>query len=208
MKKLNKAGFGIIEWFIILLIILLLIILGWWVLQGSKKSNSSNATPSSAEQSKNEKAAKKSEPKKQAYLEIKEWSIKLPLSDNILGAYYVIRDPNPSDPAEYVDIFDSGFDGTTNKNGVACKDASFPLFVIGRVKNEDLDKIEGPDKDGYKKLPLSETHQFNGAGSHQAYPVCADLTPNGNQTLDQTVVDVFTLKVKALEDSYTKVTKL
>ncbi|HLC91776.1 MAG TPA: hypothetical protein VJC09_01870 [Candidatus Saccharimonadales bacterium] len=208
MKKLNKAGFGIIEWFIILLIILLLMIIGWWITQNSNKSSSSKATPSSSQQSNKSKTADKSEPKKQAYLEIKEWGIKLPLSSDISGAHYVIRDPNPGDPAEYVDIFDGGFDATKNKNGVACKDDNFPLFVIGRVKNEDLDKIEGPDKDGYKKLPLSATHQFNGAGSHQAYPVCADLTPNGTQTLDQTVVDVFDLKVKALEDAYAKVSKL
>jgi len=206
MKKLNRAGFGIIEWLIILLIIFLLIFLGRWISQKSSKSNSPKSTPSSGQQS--EKTPAKSQPQKVNYLEIKEWGIKLPIGSNITGAYYVIRDPNPSDPAEYVDIFDSAFDATKNKNGVACKDDKFPLLVIGRVKNEDLDKIEGPDKDGYKKLPLSATHQFNGTGSHQAYPACADLTPNGNQTLDQTVVDVFDLKLKALEDSYTKVDNL
>lgn len=211
MKKLNKNQSGFSMEFIILLILLLILlaILGWWVWSQNKKNNNStpqSSTPSSKQSDKAE--SKPPPPPAVKYLEIKEWGLKMPISDDITGAYYTVRPVNANDPAEYVDIFDGGFDKTANSNGVKCLDKDFPLFVIGRVKQIDLAKVEGPDASGYKKLAVSDTYLFNGSEAHQAYPVCANLTPNGNFTEDKTVLDALKVKQTAITAAYSKIVKL
>ena len=206
MKKLNQKGFGVIEWLLLLIILIILALIGWWGSQQSK-SNNSSSTPESSQQSKKTEPAK-TEPKAVKYLEIKEFGIKMPLGDEITGAYYVIRAQTQGDPAEYADIFDAGFDGTANKNGVKCKDASFPLFVVGRVKQADLAQVGEQDKDSYKQLAVSNVYLFSGTEAHQANPVCSDLTPNGNYTADTAVMDTLTAKQKAITAAYSKVAKL
>lgn len=210
MKKLNKNQSGFSMEFIILLILLLILlaILGWWVWSQSKsKDNSSTpATPASKKADKEE--SKPAPPPSVKYLEIKEWGLKMPIGDDITGAYYTVRPVNANDPAEYVDIFDGGFDKTANANGVKCLDKDFPLFVIGRVKQTDLAKVEGPDASGYKQLAVSNTYLFNGSEAHQAYPVCANLTPNGNFTEDKTILDVLKVKQTAITTAYSKIVKL
>lgn len=204
MKKLNQKGFSpaII---ILLLLILILAIIGWWVANQSGKDNSSSNDQPTASANKPQKA----EEEQTKYLEIKEFGIKLPLSDNIETAYYEVREQVQADPAEYVEIFDKGFDGTKNKNGDTCKDTNFPLFVIGRVKSADLDKIEGPDKGGYVKLAFINNYLFYGAPAAQADPMCMNLTPNGpSVTTDANVEKIYKQKRTEITDSYKSVEKL
>lgn len=205
MKKFYKNQSGFSAAFIILLILLLILlaILGWWV---KNQSSSSSSSPSSSNKSNNTKKSKPAA--KTKYLEIKEWGLKMPIGKNITGAYYTIRPKNAGDPAEYVDIYDSGFDNTANKNGVKCLDKDFPLFVIGRVSQADLAKVEGPDASGYKQLAVSNTYLFNGSEAHQAYPVCANLTPNGNFTEDKAITSALTTKQTAITAAYAKIIKL
>lgn len=211
MKKLNKNQSGFSMEFIILLILLLILlaILGWWVWGQSKSKKSSSPPPATPSSSKSDKAESKPPPPPAVkYLEIKEWGLKMPLGDDISGAYYTFRPKNAGDVGEYVDIFDAGFDSTANKNGVKCLDKTFPLFVIGRVSVADIAKVEGPDASGYKILAVSNAYQFNGSEAHQANPVCADLTPNGNYTEDKTIIDLLGVKQKAITTAYSKIVKL
>jgi|GEM_PF-1612869 len=211
MKKLhkNQLGFSIEIIILMLLLIILLAIIGWWVMSQKKQKSSApqSSTPSS-QQAEKSKTKPTPPPPAVKYLEIKEWGLKMPIGDDISGAYYTVRQSVQGDPAEYVDIFDGGFDGTANSKGVKCLDKTFPLFVIGRVKQADLAKVEGPDADGYKKLDVSDTYLFNGSEAHQAYPVCANLTPNGNYTEDKTIIDLLSIKQKAITTAYSKIVKL
>jgi|SRR3990167_1902136 len=210
MKKLNKNQSGFSMDFIILLILLLILLalLGWWVWSQNKKDNNSTPQSSTPASSKSD-TAKDTKPDTIKYLEIKEWGLKMPLGDDISTAYYTLRPVNANDPAQYVDIFDAGFDKTANSNGVKCLDKDFPLFVIGRVSVADLAKVEGPDASGYKLLAVSNAYQFNGSEAHQANPVCANLTPNGaNYTEDKTIMDLLTVKQKAITAAYSKIVKL
>lgn len=212
MKKFHKNQSGSMELIVLLILLfILLAILGWWVWGQSRNKNNSSPPPATPSSSKSDKANSKPAPPPPAikYLEIKEWGLKMPLGDDITGAYYTVRPASANDPAEYVDIYDSGFDKTANANGVKCLDKTFPLFVIGRVSQADLAKVEGPDASGYKQLAVSNTYQFNGSEAHQANPVCANLTPNGaNYTEDKTIIDLLTVKQKAITAAYSKIVKL
>jgi len=211
MKKLNKNQSGSMEFIILLILLLILLaILGWWVWGQQKSKKNSTPPPATPSSSKSDKAESKAQPPPAIkYLEIKEWGLKMPLGDDISTAYYTLRPVNANDPAQYVDIFDAGFDKTANSNGVKCLDKDFPLFVIGRVSVADLAKVEGPDASGYKQLAVSNAYQFNGSEAHQAYPVCANLTPNGaNFTNDNTVLNVLKVKQTAITTAYSKIVKL
>ena len=208
MRKLrkNQSGFSPLYIILLILLIILLIMLWWWI--KNKQSSNNNSASSSSQTS--EKSESKNQPEESTvkYLEIKEWGLKMPLGDDITGAYYMVRQSEQGDPAEYIDIYDSGFDNTTNKNGVKCKDENFPLFVIGRVKSADIEQVMEPDKLGYKKLDISETYLFNGSEAHQSYPMCANLTPDGDFSEDNTVLGVLETKQTAITAAYSKIAKL
>ncbi len=208
MKKLNQAGF--IHWLLWLIILLLLLLLAGWKVYQSQNSSSQPASSSEKQSdSKSEAASKDDKPAAQKYMEVKEFAVKLPLSDGITGLYYVIRDKTAGDPAEYADVFDSGFDNTANSKGVKCKDSKFPLFVISRVKPADLAEVSEQDKDSYKLLAISASHQFSGVQANQAYPQCANLTPDAATTTnDKTVLDLFEAKKKDITSAYSKIEKL
>lgn len=210
MKELrkNKAGFLPIYLLLLILLIILLILMWWWI-NNKKSSDANNSSPQSSQSSEKSETENKPQESSVKYLEIKEWGLKMPLGDDITGAYYTVRQSEQGDPAEYIDIYDSGFDNTANKNGVKCKDENFPLFVIGRVKEADIDQVMEPDKLGYKKLDVSETYLFNGSEAHQSYPICANLTPDGvDFTEDKTVLDALSAKQTAITAAYSKIAKL
>lgn len=84
-KQGHQRGFGIIEIIILLVVIGLLAFAGWRVYQNNR-TKVSDAAGSSTQ---NSSTTGQSQKPDVAYLKIKEWGIKLPLSKEVNDAYYV-----------------------------------------------------------------------------------------------------------------------
>ena len=194
MKK--QKGFSTVEALLLLIILIILILLGWYV--WNQQKNNSNGNDSS-NQPATEQASKPEVKNQKTYLEIKEWGVRITLSDSTKTAYYNIRASVEGDPGEYADIFDKDFDGAKNSKGVACKDASFPLFVVARYKNGAV--VEDQTVPDLNTLPLIAGYRYSGTGSHQAYPTCYFLSEDNSQT-DANVLKTYETKRDALETDY------
>jgi hypothetical protein len=89
MQRTNakQSGFTIVEGLLIVVALVALVGGGWLVYQHTKQSATRTDAASNPNQSTQQTPA--SPAPTVAYLEIKEWSIKLPLSDSIKDAYYI-----------------------------------------------------------------------------------------------------------------------
>jgi hypothetical protein len=96
MKK-NENGFSAIEGLLVLVVVGVIGFAGWYVWQSKNKTNQSlanaNNTSTSATVPKGSKKPIEStapKPAAQQYLEIKEWNVKVPLSDEIKDLKYEV----------------------------------------------------------------------------------------------------------------------
>lgn len=87
MKK-NQLGFGAVGVVITLVVLLAIGGVGWFVFQNNKTQSTGAANDTSQD---NDDKHVRTEPKPTvAYLDIKEWGVKLALSEAIKDAYYVV----------------------------------------------------------------------------------------------------------------------
>jgi len=144
------------------------------------------------------------------FLVIKEWNVKIPLSNADSGAYYTA-------PATYglvqdVSVFDKSIDVTTNSDGKSCKDGNYPLLAISRVKVGDLASVTDPNSPNFiadtgpadfKKVTFTAQYEFAGSTHNQAGPQCLTLQSTGNITkTEPTIEPKYTAVQQALIDSY------
>lgn len=94
MKK-NEKGFSAVEVLLVLVVIGLLGGAGWYVWQSKNKNDQSTTSTSQADSKReNNKEAPKDEVATAKYLTIKEWGVRLKLSDNIANATYRFEKPD------------------------------------------------------------------------------------------------------------------
>jgi hypothetical protein len=91
----NQAGFGAIGLIVVLAAVLAIGATGWLVYQRGK-AGPTKAT-NAADQPTNSNHPLAKEPKTSATMKIKEWKVKIPLSENIKDAYYVVGSSFPKD---------------------------------------------------------------------------------------------------------------
>lgn len=90
MKKLNQKGFGFFYWLMLLILFLLLGFFGWYVYSQKKNNKAKPSSSSSQNQQQNTPAAEAK------YLVIKEWGVRVKLSDSTADAYYLIKQDAPN----------------------------------------------------------------------------------------------------------------
>src|SRR6185312_452859 len=88
MKTIKQTGFSIVEALIIVVSIAVLAGAGWAVYQHTKQSATRTDAASNPNQSTQQTTTTPPAPTV-TYLDIKEWGIKVPLSDAIKDAYYL-----------------------------------------------------------------------------------------------------------------------
>jgi len=144
-----------------------------------------------------------------AYLTIKEWHVKLPLNEGDRGAYYVMS--SESGMIQTVTIFDKSIDGLSNVKGVNCKDSTYPLLAISRIKPSDVaatQDINSPSYIGdsgpnnFKFFSFTQEYEFAAESSHQAAPRCEDINPGGDFKADPAIAANYSAITAALGKSY------
>jgi hypothetical protein len=130
MRKINSKGFSSLE--IVLLLVGLLIIIGTviYVSQATKKSNDNlNVSNQSAQ------TPPKTTTKKVDTLTIKEWGVKIGLSQDSAGDYYKADDVQPQNPPEVIAIMSKKGDAIVGPTGISCKGE--PIAHILRLPKDD-----------------------------------------------------------------------
>jgi hypothetical protein len=161
--KNNQDGFGAIEALLVCLVIIVLGATSFLVFKHSHKTSTKTAsTPASQTPAKQPTTgtiqAEQPAPK---YLTIKEWGVRLPLSDSIKDAYY-LADTNSkgSDGITkqiYVGLKSVDNDGCAviSANGVNSKGQVQAVAIIFRAKPTDEDPVTG--KPYSEKTPIGAT---------------------------------------------------
>lgn len=202
-KYTRTNGFGTLELLLILIILAIAGLIGYYIWHTQLNHSNTTKTINTGQNAASANS--------QNYLTIKEWNVKLPLSNDDLSAYYVFD--GTSGLTESVSIFDTTVDAFKNSNGVSCKDSAYPLFVVSRIKPSDIpatQDINSPNYIGdtgpnsFQAFPFTSAYQFAGEAPHQAAPKCEDLNPNGNFQDDTTVGSVYQKAEQALSTSFSK----
>jgi len=215
MELKNQKGFT--HPLMLSLVILLagiIVFTGWYVWNSSQNADNSidsadNLSETTGTKIKNTQQKSQSATKQSNnYLEIKQWGVKLPLGDSIKNAYYVLRASGP-DTVESVELFDEDFDNLKNKNGVSCKDPDFPIYVISRIKEDNMRKID-PEFYSFVISKVMDGYQQSGQTSSQSPPACAELNPSSGRDFvaDTTVTDRFQAIKNAFSEAYQDLEKI
>src|SRR5258708_23143776 len=133
----KRSGFSIVEGLIVVLVIGLLGLSSWMVYQRIKTS----ATTTGASPNVNQQTTTQPAPTV-AYLTIKEWGIKLPLSASIKDAYYAVGGNKGTDGLP--NTMWLGLTSLNSSGGNATDDNSTSFSPIGsiiRVLPTDLDPL-------------------------------------------------------------------
>lgn len=171
----------------------------WFVWQRTgQSSDNSNSQQAADSTSQDQEAPAETE----KYLVIQELGIKIPLSDQIAGAYYTFQS---DELADYVSLYDAGFDGLENANGVPCLEGGqYQIYSISRAKPENvsaLGEFAGPE---YKSFPFTDAYMYGGLGAHQSAPACSDLNASseGSYQGDENILRIVDEKEQAFTQSF------
>ena len=144
----KQLGFSVIEALLIVLVVAALAGTGYVVFHLHKSSAKNSAATGSTQTTGQQQSTTSTQPQPTAYLDVKEWGVKIPLSSAISDAYYVI----PSGMSNDADGLPSGlYLGVKSLNG-SCGDASAgntnisidkALGAITRVLPTDHDPVSG-----------------------------------------------------------------
>lgn len=133
-----QKGFSVVEAVIIILVVAVLGLGGWYVWSRSKNDSAKNKDTSTSSQAS----------QSQAYLDIKEWKIRLPLSSTTADAYYVVNTSSQDDDVQPNTVWL----GVKSLDAV-CPAANAntggkPLAGLSRTLPSDTDPVSG---DTYQK---------------------------------------------------------
>jgi|GEM_PF-1513830 len=141
MKKLNQKGFGVVEILIIIVAVGLLGVVGWLVYdrQKSKTSDTSNTQVSTTQK-------EEATVTKEKFLEIKEWSVKVPLTDQISDLSYEVtgRNLNLHDKNQPVIKF---YTARLKKANGICSENYFPVSLNRGIATDIPIMGDGPNPD-------------------------------------------------------------
>src|SRR5689334_16624142 len=114
MNRSKQAGFSIVEAVLIVAVIGIMGAAGWFVFQQNRTqsiSAASNPNPSN-----NQRFIATTPAPTVTYLTIKEWSVKLPLSDSIKDTYYTFEGSNQGTDG----LPNTAWLGLTSLNSAGC----------------------------------------------------------------------------------------
>ncbi len=212
LSNFNQKGFAAIETVLIIVIIAIIGGAGYYVYSANKKTSDTLSAASKVAQTSPAKTTKKtgaSSSTSQKYLTIQEWGVKLPLNSTDQGAYYT--GPTSEMLSEYIYVFDKSIDQTSNANGVSCKDPSYPVFTITRLKAGDVVTSTDPNSSNFlietnasmfKVFSFNKDYAYSGQSIHQSAPQCEDLNPSGDFQADTKIESKYAAIDKALLSSY------
>lgn len=145
------------------------------------------------------------------FLIIKEWGVKLPLSEGDRDMYYTLVNYK-SGIGQGAKIYSKDFNGLRNSKGTACKNADYPLFVMNRVtaaKGAQINNPDLPDYDPssglYKTYAFEQDYAFGGVHNDKIMPPCLIRSSEGEEMIsDKAASEVYNAKVKALKEGFSK----
>lgn len=207
----NQHGFSFVVLLVVIAGITSLTLTGRYVWHKNKQDKNTGQGQASILRTEEEEGKKKDElsgPSKDGkYLVIKEWGVKIPLSDSIAEAYYEFESYELGDG---IALYDAGFDKLTNTNGISCGGKNtYQIYAIGRTKPENVMALSESPGPQYQKFPFSDEYMFGGLGAHQATPPCAILNPeaNGGFREDEGILHIVEVKEKAFDSAFKKLQK-
>lgn len=138
----NSKGFGVVEVLLAVLAVVLLSGAGWYVYTNS--IDSKDSTDSKASDSKSSSQTKSEEAKETKYLSIKEWGIKLPLSEEITDAYYVVSTSSNTDgKPDTVWLGLKSLDASGCSAAQANAGGDYPIGAIIKSAPDEKDPVSG-----------------------------------------------------------------
>jgi len=163
--KINQKGFAAVEAVLIVIVIALVGGSGYFVWKAQKVVNTTYSNASKVAQSTPEKVTKKTNtsPQPQSYLVIKEWGVKVPLSDAIKDAYYIYT-PKTQGSGGYVRLSLDAFKGT------GCAADSTSIGEYSRLQKGDDDGFGNPFTPT-ESTPLVGSYYYEFIGAQAA---CSD----------------------------------
>jgi len=142
----KQTGFSIVEGVLAILVVLALGATSFAVYQRIKSSSTTTDAASNPNQSTNQQPVTTAPAPTVTYLTIKEWSVKLPLSDSIKDAYYTFEGSNSGSDG----LPNTAWLGLTSLNCTGCNisttgptDTNKPIGSIFRVLPTDRDPVTG-----------------------------------------------------------------
>lgn len=145
MKKHHQKGFGAIEVLVVILVLLLIGGAVWFVLNNKKDSKDSSSDKQSTSQTSRSGSDAEQKDETASYLVIKEWGIKIPLSDELKGLGYRVK----NDGGEYAAFTFDDLRGGTECGG------DIAVASLTRHTEDDVDTVSGlkvKDMEGVVKI--------------------------------------------------------
>jgi hypothetical protein len=211
--RTNQKGFAALQTLLLLIIVAMIAGVGYYVWHANKSASDTLARASQESQNAPVlKSAKKPTSTQsnanQSYLLIKEWGVKLPLSTNDIGTYYTA--PTSYKLSQTVSLFDKGIDEFKNSKGISCKNPGYPMFIITRVKTNDVTTSTDENSSNFivetnasmfKSFNFDKIYSYAGRPIHQSAPQCEVIANNGNSG-DPAVDAKYASVWLALQDSF------
>lgn len=204
MQAHNKpSGFSTFEAIIALLVIAAIALSGWYFWQRRQ-----NDTPDNSQRTQSTEEQVATDEPKNRYLIINEWGVKIPLNDDISGAYYEYNSSRDNSVSS-IALHDATFDALLNSNGEPCGEYTF--YAISRAKSEVVPEITNPESnlyDGppapYREFSFTDEYQFGGLGQHQAGPSCLMLESDSDQASESNrkVMEAVNAKEQAFDTAF------
>jgi type II secretory pathway pseudopilin PulG len=180
MKK-TQRGFSAVEALLLVIIIGMLVGVGWYVWHSQKQVDKTYSQIANSSVVPKSKSSTKPAASNSNYFVIKEWGVKLPVTDSS-DKYYYEFDKNDS---TFINVYSQNADGVVGPKGVSCK-GEYIAFVL-RLEASSSDWND-PDK----VSPLFEhkttigKYAYAVATKKQYGPGCFDSGPSNNYVPDQT----------------------
>lgn len=148
MKRMGnrQAGFGPIELLVAIGVIVVLGAVGWVMYQRHISDNKPKAATTTSQTTSQQHSTTTTQPQPVAYLDIKEWGMKLPLSDTVKDAYYVVPTGISSDADGRPSAIALGLTSMSSSCGTISTTApgyGNSLGAIIRALPNDTDPVSG-----------------------------------------------------------------
>lgn len=194
MKRQKSWQRGSIAVIVLAIIFVIILATTAWLVWQKTSSNGKGSTNSSQAPADKEAAR---------YLTIKEWDVKVPLSESIMDAYYEFQSQGDG---EFVALYDAGFDSRKNSNGVSCGgDNRYQFYSMSRIKKDELPSIEVEGAEAlYRTFPFTDQYLFSGLRAHQSAPPCGhlNLDPDSPPQNDTEIFTIANQKEEAFDKAF------
>jgi len=193
-SSINKqSGFGLIEILLVIIVIGVLGATGWYALHTKHQTDkilsqtdkiSQSESPSAGDKksaSSTGSSSSSSSPSSQNPLVIKEWSVKLPLSDAISDAYYSV----PENSAGFPNAYGLGTKSLTALDSNCAPDKTGVAFIYRQTVATHDQNATHSDQTNYPVYPTKIGNYYYGYANAQS--ACSqNATTNQKQARDST----------------------